>query len=323
MNIELIIQEINSGDIYNVSSLCSSIDYETSLFSQPGKLTFNLIQDDKFSISEGSVVSFKVDGKGLFFGYIFKYSVNEDKIIKVIAYDQMRYLKNKDTYIFQNMTSSDIFTKICKDFQLDYSVVDSSSFITSPRINDNKTLFEIIQGSINETLIHTGNWFIMKDNFGKLEFISLNSLKLDLFIGDESLLTNYSFESSIDDDTYTQVKLIREDKEEEKREVYIVKDSENITKWGILQYFERLDESANIEQIKERAEMILKLKNRNTKKLKLNCLGDIDVNAGNAIVLAIKDLKDFTGNQYFLITTCKHSFNNNYHKMQLDIEMGV
>lgn len=325
MNIEIIVQDSKSGITYDISEITTSIKWETTLVNQPGKLTFNYLEDEKISISEGSPISFKVDGKGVFFGYVFKRGKKKDKKVPITAYDQMRYLKNKDTYVLSGLTASQIFTKICSDFRLSSEVIDSSSYIVSPRVHDNKTLFEIIQHAIDETLISTGNWYMIRDNFGKLQFTSINSMKTDLFIGDESLLIDFNYESSIDDDTYNQVKLIKENKETEKREVYIVKDSNTIKQWGLLQYFEKMDENANPAQIKARAEMILKLKNRATKKLKLNCLGDLRVTAGSGVVLGISDLQKegIAINQYFMVTTCSHTFQNDLHTMQLEVQVSI
>ena len=325
MNIEAIVQDSKSGAAYDISELITKAVWETTLTNQPGKLTFDYIDDNKVTISEGSPISFKVDGKGVFFGYIFKKGKNKDEKISVTAYDQMRYLKNKDTYVLSNLTASRIFAKICSDFKLSFEVKDSSSYIVPPRVNDNKTLFEIIQHGIDETLINTGNWYMIRDNFGKLQFININSMKTDLFIGDESLLIDFDYESSIDDDTYNQVKLIKENKETKKREIYIVKDSNTIKQWGLLQYFEKMDENANAAQIQARAEMILKLKNRVTKKLKLDCLGDLKVSAGSGIVLGISDLQKegVAINQYFMVTTCSHTFQNDLHTMQLEVQVSI
>ena len=325
MNIEAIVQDSKSGQAYDISELIIEAKWETTLENQPGKLTFTYLDDNKVTINEGSPISFKVDGKGVFFGYIFKRGKKKDEKVPITAYDQMRYLKNKDTYVTSNLSASQIFTKICNDFSLKNSVKNATSYTVSPRVHDNKSLFEIIQFGIDETLIKTGNWFMIKDNFGTLEFISINNLKTDLFIGDESLLINYDYESSIDEDSFNQVKLIKENKETKKREIYLVKDSSTIKQWGLLQYFEKMDENANEAQIKERAEMILKLKNRVTKKLKLDCLGDLKIAAGSGIVMGISDLvkEGIAVNQYFMVTTCTHTFKNDLHTMQLEVQVSI
>lgn len=325
MNIETIVQDSKSGQAYDISELITELKWDTTLESQPGKLTFTYLDDNKVTINEGSPVSFKVDGKGVFFGYIFKRGKKKDEQVPVTAYDQMRYLKNKDTYVTSNLSASQVFSKVCNDFGLKSTIKDATSYIVSPRVHDNKSLFEIIQFGIDETLIKTGNWFMIRDNFGTMEFISINNMKTDLFIGDASLLTNFDYESSIDDDSYNQIKLIKENKETKKREIYIVKDSNTIKQWGLLQYFEKMDENANTAQIKERAEMILKLKNRVTKKLKLECLGDLKVAAGSGVILGISDLENegITINQYFMVTSCTHTFKNDLHTMQLEVQVSI
>jgi hypothetical protein len=325
MNIEAIVQDSKSGAAYDISELITNAVWETTMANQPGKLTFNYIDDTKVTISEGSPISFKVDGKGVFFGYIFKRGKKKDEKIPITAYDQMRYLKNKDTKVLSGLTAAQVFTKLCEEYKLTYKVVDNTGYIVAPKPHDGKTLFEIIQYGIDQTLINTGNWFMIRDNFGILEFVNINSLKTDLFIGDESLLIDFDYESSIDDDSYNQVQLIKENKDANARERYIVKDSNTIKQWGLLQYFEKMDENANAAQIQARAEMILKLKNRVTKKIKLDCLGDLRVAAGSGVVLGISDLEKegIAANQYFMVTTCSHTFQNDLHTMRLELQVSI
>ena len=87
MNIEAIVQDSKSGQAYDISELIIDAKWETTLIEQPGKLTFNYIDDNKVTINEGSPISFKVDGKGVFFGYVFKRGKNKDEKISVTAYD--------------------------------------------------------------------------------------------------------------------------------------------------------------------------------------------------------------------------------------------
>ena len=325
MNIEAIVQDSKSGAAYDISELITNAVWETTMTNQPGKLTFSYIDDTKVTINEGSPISFKVDGKEVFFGYVFKRGKKKDEKIPITAYDQMRYLKNKDTKVLSGLTATQVFTKLCKEYQLTHKVVDNINYIVPPKPHDGKTLFEIIQYGIDQTLINTGNWFMIRDNFGILEFVNINSLKTDLFIGDESLLIDFDYESSIDDDSYNQVQLIKENKDANIRERYIVKDSSTIKQWGLLQYFEKMDENANAAQIQARAEMILKLKNRVTKKLKLAALGDLRVFAGTGIVLGISDLEKegIAANQYFMVTQCSRSFSNDLHTMQLEVQVSI
>ena len=77
---------------------------------------------------------------------------------------------------------------------------------------------------------------------------------------------NYDYESSIDSDTYNQIKLTYDNSETGKREIYMAKDSSNIEKWGVLQYFDTIDEKTN-GAVKARA--LLDLYNQKTRSLQI------------------------------------------------------
>lgn len=88
-----------------------------------------------------------------------------------------------------------------------------------------------------------------------------------------SILTGYQYSRSIDGDTFNQIKLVRDNKDAGKQEVYIAKDSETIRQWGLLQYYEKVDDGMNAEQIKEKADALLQLKNRVRQTLSLERTG--------------------------------------------------
>lgn len=321
MNIELIVENKDKQQIYDLSNVAQDIEWTVEMEGNPGKLSFSYI--DKASdnhVIEGSTVSLKVKSQKVFWGYVFKISKNEDREVSVTCYDQLRYLKNKDTYIFESATATDVFRKICNDHSIKYSLINSSSYLLEARIYDNKTLAEMIQYTFDKTLIDTGEWYFMRDNFGTLEMLEVSQQVTNIVVGDKSLLTGYSFESSIDGDTYNQVKLVKENQETKKREVYIVKDSSNINRWGLLQYYETVDESMNDAQIRERANTLLRYYNKPQKSLKVTCIGQLDVRAGCGIVLMIKDLQDeMVYQKNVIVYKVSHSFKNNEHSMELEV----
>ncbi|MGG7176197.1 XkdQ/YqbQ family protein [Clostridium paraputrificum] len=323
MNIEMVVQNTNDGKAYDVSDIVSNIKYDSEIQDNPGKLTFTINNVEGVNyVSEGSPVSFKVNDNKVFWGYIFKIGKSKSHEVSITAYDQLRYLKNKDTYVTSGLTCEGIFKKICSDYSITSKVVHGSYYILPSRVNDNKTLAEIIQYAFDKTLIDTGDWFMMRDNFGTLEHINVWENRTNLVLGDESLLSDYSYESSIDDETYNQVKLVKENKKTKKREIYIVKDSSTINKWGILQYFERVDEEMNAAQIGERANMLLKHYNKPTKSLKLDCVGDLRVTPGCGVVLLIKDLEsEVPYNKYVIVDKVSHSFENSSHTMNLEVKV--
>lgn len=319
----ILVQDRVNGKIIDLSDTVFSLEWETTLEEQAGKLTMTCVDDKKTYFTEGSRITVTIGNVGLFIGYVFKRGRTEGTVLTVTAYDQMRYLQNKDIVNMPIMTSSEVFTKICKEQELTYKVVQSSSYKCPAKVHDNKSYYEMIQAALDDTLTNTGNWYFVRDNFGVLEHVAIKNLLTPVIIGDSSLLSSYSFESSIDDDTYNQVKLTRDNKKTVKREVYIVKDSENIGRWGKLQYYESMDEDANEAQIKAKAETILALKNRPTRSLSLSCLGDNRIRAGNGVVLNISELsnENIPNNQNALVYRCTHKFESDSHTMTLDLEV--
>jgi hypothetical protein len=97
---------IRNGQTLYYPSVEEGITWETERKSSPGKLTFNVIADSTLKIEEGNAIRFKVNGISVFYGFIFAIQRNKDSVLKITAYDQLRYLKNKDTITYKNKTAS-------------------------------------------------------------------------------------------------------------------------------------------------------------------------------------------------------------------------
>jgi len=322
--IEVLIKNNQNGELFDISQLVDNIEWTTQMEGQPGKLTFDFIKDGSVDFFEGSPVSFKEDNDKIFYGWVFQKDRSKGGKIKVTAYNQLRYMKNTETYIFKGMTSDAIFIKVCQDFKIKYSIVNSSTYIVPNKIHDNKSLFDVVQYGIDKTLIDTGKWYILRDNFGTLEHVDLLSLRTNIIIGDDSLLLDYNYQSSIDSDTANKVKLARDNKTTKKRDVYIVEDTSNQAKWGVLQFHEVVTDDANEAQLKIRAEKILNYKNKVFRKLSLSkCIGSNIVQAGSGIFLSIKELGDISVKQFVIVTNAVHTYTNSKHIMALEVILEV
>lgn len=325
-NIEVIIQhsETKNGKpiALNITQVVNSIAVTTYLELKPGKLELELKPLDSLEwVALGALVTVKVDSEKLFFGYVFKFDVNESRSCTITAYDQMRYLQCKDTLVTKNATASDIFKQICEGYGIKYKLVAKSPHILAKRINDNKAYADMIAYALDKTLIDTNLWYFIRDNWGTLEFLDLYDERTNIAIGDASLLSEFTYSTSIDSDTYNQVKLVKENKDTKKREIYIEKDSTNINRWGTLQYYEVVQENMNDAQIRTRADMLLEYYNKPKRTLKLGkCLGNFKVKAGRSFVLLINDLKTVVPyNQYVICSSCTHKITNDTHIMELEV----
>ncbi|MBB6218653.1 hypothetical protein HNQ80_004827 [Anaerosolibacter carboniphilus] len=316
MKYELYIQ---NGDKVYAPILEGNIQWDTSRKGTPGKLTFTVVKDDVINFQEGNPVIFKVNGVNIFYGFIFVKGRDKDQLINVTAYDQIRYLKNKDTYVYGNKKANELVKMIAADFNLQTGTLADTGYIIPRRIEENQTLMDMIYTALDLTVINTSKLFVLYDDFGKLTLKDVEVMKVPIIVGDETA-EDFFYQTDIDTDTYNKIKLVREDKENGKREVYITQDSSTINQWGVLQYYEVVNEDLNPAQIKAQSDYLLKMKNRKNRSLEIkNCIGDIRVRGGSSVMVALKDVGDVSINQYLLVEKCSHIFSNSEHWMTLEL----
>lgn len=292
--------------------------WETERKGSPGKLTFTVIKDNIINFQEGNPVMLKIDGKNIFYGFVFKKTRDKNHHIKVIAYDQLRYLKNKDTIIYKNTMASDLIKMIAADYNLQLGIIENTNYVIPERTEDNSTLFDIILTALELTLTNKKTMYVLYDDFGKLTLKSLGNMKTTLLI-DEETGENFDYTSSIDDSTYNQIKIQYDNEETGKKETFIAKDSSHINEWGLLQYY---DTVKNVENAQAKADALLDLYNAKTRNLKItNAIGHLDVRAGKMVIVML-NLGDIEVGNYFLVEKCKHSFKNDEHFMDLTLRGG-
>lgn len=307
--------QIINGKLWQEPCIEGDITLETSRKASPGVLKFKVIKDDNLNFQEGNPVKLIVDGVNLFFGFVFSKSRDKEQIIDVTAYDQLRYLKNKDYMVYKNKTAGALLKLICDKFNLKWGHIDDTKYSIPQRIEDNKSMFDIMQYAIEETNRMTKNLYVLYDDFGKLALKSIKSLKLDLLI-DEETGENFDYKTSIDGETYNQIKLTYDDKKSKKREVYIAKDSDRINQWGLLQYTATIDNGVNG---KAKADSLLELYNSKTRNLTIkDAFGDLRVRGGCmvAVRLSLGDINVFN---YMMVEKVKHTFSNGHHSMDLSL----
>lgn len=311
------------GNMWDLSEIVSSLSWSTTRTGRPASIEFSLLrngfyQSDSFAIRNGDIVRVYKDGKGIFYGYIFSIGHNPDGEISVKAYDQVRYLLSKAYYIFKGQTATEIITQLAADFKLNTGKLDDSEFKIESMVEDGQTLLDIIEKAITLTLISTQRYYVFFDDYGGLSLRLVDNLKTDFYIGDGSLMTGYDYSADIDSDTYNRIILYKENKETKRRKAHMVEDSANIAKWGVLQLYQSVDEKKNEAQIKDMLDQLAQLKNRESKSLKVDAIGDIRVRAGVYVPVVI----DALGlNLPMLVDEAKHSFEGDDHTMSLTLKV--
>lgn len=294
------------------------ITWETERKGSPGILTFTVIKDNIISFQEGNHVMLKVDGENIFYGFVFKKTRDKNHNIKVTAYDQLRYLKNKDTMTYKNITASTLIKMIADDHKLQLGDIDDTEYIIPERTEENQTYFDIILTALELTVTNKKTLYVLYDDYGKLTLKSLENMKTTVLISEETG-ENFDYTSSIDDNTYNQIKIQYDNEETGKKETYIAKDSSHINDWGLLQYY---DTVKNVENAQAKTDALLDLYNAKTRNLKIkNAFGNTSVRAGKMVVVVL-NLGDIEVGNYFLVETCKHTFKNDEHFMDLTLRGG-
>ena len=322
MSIELLIGN-ESGTKAYLPAVEEGIVWTTERKNTPGKLTFKVLKDDILKFSEGSAVRMRENEDNIFFGFVFKQQISEKYFINVTAYDQLRYLKNKDTIVYENKRADQFLKMIATDYGLNTGILENTRYVIESRVEENASLFEMISNALDLTLQNTGDLFVLYDDFGKLTLKHLSSMAVGTpgayFMVDEETGESFDCSSSIDDNTYNRIKLTYDNEETGFREVYIAQDSGNINRWGILQYFDTLKKGENGQA---KVDTLLKLYNRKTRNLRLtNVLGDNRVRAGSMIVVNL-NLGDIAVKNFMLVETCKHTYKESEHWMDLTLRGG-
>ena len=285
----------------------------------PGKLEFTVVKGPGLNFAEGDPVKLTVNGTAMFYGFVFKKKRDKGGTIDVVAYDQLRYLKNKDTITEEGLKASDLLKRIATDFRLNLGTVEDTGYTLETIVEENQTLFDMIQSALDETLMNTKQLYVLYDDAGKLTLKNINTMKLNLLI-DEETGENFSYESSIDEQTYNKIKLAYNDEKTGKRELFIAQDGAKMNQWGVLQYFEEVQTKTGASA---KADALLKLYDQKTRKLTIqNAFGDVRVRAGRAVVVAL-NLGDIVTNNYMVVNKVTHTFRGDEHMMELDLIGGV
>lgn len=313
-----ILLDNKDGNVWDISELVSSVSWKTVRIGQPSSLDVTLVKHKDLKIEPGAVIRVRSDNTNVFYGYVFTIEQSQDDDIRLVAYDQIRYLLSSDTYVFANVTANDVIKRIAQDLGLRIGTMENTGYRIPTLVEDNQKLLDIICKALDLTLIATGQIYVFYDDFGLLTLRNARNMVVDIMVGDESLAYEYSHKRTIDDDTYNRIKLVKDNKDTGKREVYIAQDSANIAKWGRLQYFQKVDEKLNSAQIKEMLDQLIQLKNREKRTFRLDALGDLRIRAGCYVPIAIEELGI---NQYFLVDECTHKWDGSAHIMSLDLKV--
>ncbi|SDJ92830.1 XkdQ/YqbQ family protein [Paenibacillus naphthalenovorans] len=317
-----VIDNLN-GTLWDISELCSEVTWKTSRIGKPSVMDVTFIEDalyqsKDFTYHNGNVIRVEVDGQGFFWGRVFVNESGKDEPVKLRAYDQLRYLNEADTYVRKNVRADEVIRDQCAPANLTVGTLANTQFVIPKVMEDGQKRMDICCKALDSTLLATGRLFVLYDDYGSIVLRDVNDMVIDLILGDESLVFNYRIKRSIDDDTYNRVKLVQDNKNTGRRDVYIAEDSVNIAKWGRLQYYQKVDDKLNAAQINGIKDRFLELKNREKETFTLDALGFVGMRAGIKVQVTIEKLGI---SQYYLVEECTHRLAGEDHTMKLELKV--
>ena len=318
INYELLIQEKRTGKIWDAASCTQKATWTTNRTGSPGKFEFTVNKAGDLSFVEGDIVRFSVDGELQFYGWVFTKVKDRWGVIDVTCYDRLRYLKNSASYAFYDLSAGDMIRQMAADMQVDVSEIEDTGYVIPSLIEQDQSCIDIAQAALEQTLLNTGNIYVLFDDGNGLSLKQPANMISDVIIGSKSLLTDYSYKTDIDQQTYNSVKLVRPNEQTGKKDAYIVQDSANIERWGLLQLYQSVDGAANDAQIIAQAEQTLSFYNRRLRTLSVSSLGVPGLRAGQMVYMYVPDMGDIDLNQHVLLERVTHTWENNDHTMEFE-----
>lgn len=285
-------------DAYYVPAVLDGAKWSTQRRGAPGKFVFSVIWDDTLKMENGDTVNAMWNGIQFFHGYIFELKKQRNQGWQVLAYDQIRYLKNKDTFIYTGKTASEVIRELAADYELTVGDIADTGYVIPQRMEQNTAILDMILNALDITMIQTKQLYVLYDECGHLMLKNLEDMQTNLLI-DAETAQDWDYAVSIDKQTYNLVKLIVDEEGNGQRAVYAPEsnadyaESPTRKQWGVLQYFESINPKGLVINPQQLAEQYLAAYNRPTRTLSVKgAAGDLSVRGGSLLWLNISMAED-------------------------------
>ena len=322
MNIKLLLQ--HGTHIYDATPILEGgVEWFASVMGKAGRLRFRVVRDGIVNFVEGDRVSFYMDSVLRFSGFVMTKERTSEQVISVTAYDQMFYLaRNKGTYVFLNKGAKEIIQTIAADYGLEVGYINAGGWRIPQRIEEGQTLMDMILSALEICGQATGKEYFLFDRAGQLIVKERKEMAVEAVLRCDGSISDYTYRTDISQDTYNAVRLYHAGRKETEQKAWETERTEQVKKWGRLQYYKRVPYTMNSAQLKELAESILQEKCRVVKRLTVeNINADVTLFAGNTIWLEIPSLAEISLQGQVLIESCTHIFEEGAHRTRLDIRI--
>ena len=310
---------IKGTQIQDITHLSEQIKWSGRKGSSSRTLTVKLIDDDGYKharsgidTEEGHQCIFKYNDNELFRGIIMRQTQSSKKDLSFTSYDNGIYLaNNKDTFVYEGKTASDIFRDCCNRFGLPMGEVAECTYKIPELTKSKTTAFDTIADALSLDFDATGIRHYITSQNGKISLLTRRENILQWVIETGKNLASYSYTKSIEK-IRTRVKMVS------KEGTTLAEKSKNDLekKIGIFQEIDKPDESLSSAQINDLVKGILEEKSTPERSLDVEAMGIDDVISGIGVYIIIPELSLA---RTFYVDSDTHIFKDNLHTMSLKL----
>ena len=313
---------IKSGQSLDMTQLIEKVEWRGRKGSSARTLDVTLIDDDGYrharsgiDVEQGCQCIFSYDGKELFRGMFMFQKQGKQKRMELTAYDSGIYLaNNKDTFVYEGKTASDIFRDCCNRYGIPMGEVAACSYVIPELTKSKTTAFDAILDALSLEYDATGIRHYVSSDKGKLSLLTRRENILQWVIETGQNLTGYDYSRSIED-IRTRVKMVTNDG----TSVAEASDAALESKFGIFQEVMVPDENLTEAEINDLVKSVLAEKSASKRTVDLECLGIPDVISGLGVFVIIPELGI---NRTFYVDEDTHVFEGEKHTMRLSMTVA-
>lgn len=308
------------GAMTDISQLVSTITWSGRKGSAARTLAVKLADDDGYAharvsigITNGCQLVFKEGGEERFRGIVMKMVQGSDKSMTLTAYDLGIYLaNNQDTFCYTNVTATEVFTDICKRFEIPIGSAAQCSYRIPELTKSSTTAFDALSDAMSLEFNSTGIRHYISCSKGKISLLERRNNILQWVIEAGKNLSSYTYTQSIES-IKTRVNLVS------KEQTVVASAAKDIleAKIGQFRVVESADESYTEAQLKLLVDSKLEEASTPARSLTVEAVGISDIIAGMAVTVIIPHLGL---SRTFYVDEDTHTYNGgDKHRMSLKL----
>ena len=281
-------------------------------------LDFVVVKNGMLNFLEGAPVRLRLDGQTVFVGRVFSKRRRQPELIQVRAYDQLRYLQNRDCCMLRDFTPGDLLRRICSENNMQLGKVADCELRLAAHSFDNRRYLDMLAEVLAEVWQAKGRRYFVYDDCGAVCLQSCWDIRVNILLAADCI-GGYEYATSIDEKTYNRVKVIYEDKRKGLRKEFVAEDGGKIADWGVLQL---VSKNANAkQQTYSRAQELLQLyRQRQESLLVLQVPGNIMVRGGSMVGVRL-NLGEQLVDCWALVKRAEHLIEQGNCLMNLSLEL--